>query len=97
MFEFLQDIDNYEDRKVAKDTSKSGLIVSTVYTSDEGYETAVIDSSVHPVERYVTKELAEVGHQKWLWWAHSAKSGVEITELGGFGGLIPDTKVNLEF
>ncbi len=39
MFEFLNDISNYEDRKVNR-TKVGKLTVSTVYTSDEGYETA---------------------------------------------------------
>jgi hypothetical protein len=40
MFDFLLDVDNYEDRKVANDTAKSGITVDTAYTSDEGFETA---------------------------------------------------------
>ena len=55
-FSFLADIDNYEERKVEKNKVK-GLVVSTAFSSDEGYETAIGDNNDwHPVERYESKE-----------------------------------------
>lgn len=44
----------------------NGLIVSTVLTTDLGYETAIIDRhGAHPVERYPDKEAAQKGHNTW--------------------------------
>lgn len=88
MFGWLQDRDNYDSRKVAR-TLVDGLIVSTAYTSDEGYETAIIDMGdpdVHPVERYDSREEAEAGHQKWC---DKAKVLTCVNRLGGWG-VVPD-------
>jgi hypothetical protein len=42
------------------------LIVSTINTHDQGWETAILDkNAVHPVERHNTKEEAVVGHARW--------------------------------
>jgi len=95
IFDFVLDTNNYESRKVAKDEARSGIIVSTAYTSDEGYETALLDDNgVHPIERYLTKEEAVRGHAKWLEFAHDA-NGKIITMLGGFGGIVPNSEVIL--
>lgn len=78
---FLNDCGNYEKRKVARDISKSGIIVSTAYTSDEGYETALIDDNgVHPVERYIDRNNAVKGHAKWLLFADTG-NGKKVKEL----------------
>ncbi len=93
MFEFLQDIGNYEERKVGKD--KVGVFeVSTAYTTDEGYETAIIDKnkSPYPVERYSNKEKAEEGHKKWT--EKMKKPPKELVYLGGWG-IIKDNKLIL--
>lgn len=96
MFEFINDIINYETRKIARDTTNSGLEVSTVYTSDEGYETALIDKNgVHPVERYPEKRDAEKGHNKWLDFSNNYLEGQEVTELGGLDGLCEDRQIVL--
>lgn len=96
MFSFLNDIGNYEDRKVARHTSASGIEVSTAFTSDEGYETALIDANgTHPVERYEYLELAKAGHDRWLAFADTA-DGEAVTELGGMGGLVPDEVIILK-
>lgn len=90
MFSFLQDVGNYESRKVSRDTAESGIEVSTAYTSDEGYETALLDKNgVHPVERYKSKIEAEAGHKKWLEFAHTA-NGKTVKELGGMCGFVED-------
>ena len=95
IFDFIFDANNYESRKVARDTSKCGIIVSTAYTSDEGFETALLDDSeVYPVERYETKEQAKKGHENWLEFAHDA-NGKQVTMLSGIGGFAPATVVTI--
>lgn len=92
MFEFLNDAFNYEDRKVGK-AEINGLIVSTAFSSDEGYETALNDiNGWHPVERYESKEDSQKGHEKWC---KKAKTVKTIIRLGGFGGLVPDKEIEL--
>lgn len=92
MFEFFNDIGNYESRKIGKE-EVNGLEVSTCYTSDEGYETALLDEvSVYPVERYASKEEAIAGHQKWM---KEAETIEKVTCLGGFGGIVDDKEVTL--
>jgi hypothetical protein len=92
MFNFLQDAGNYESRKVGRD-DVNGLTVSTAYSSDEGYETAIIDAeSVHPVERYNSKEEAIDGHQKWCKKAITIKSVVVL----GWQGLVGETEKELQ-
>ena len=89
MFEFLQDMNNYDQRVVGRDTVK-GITISTCYTSDEGYESALIDKSdVHPVERYEDTESAIAGHAKWLKFSEHY-DGEPITKLGGMGGWVGD-------
>lgn len=79
LFDFLKDIGNYETRKVSRD-DVAGLTVSTAFTSDAGYETAILDKNgVHPVERYESQGLAVLGHAKWC---ESAKTIDVIYELG---------------
>ena len=94
MFEFLKDINNYDERKVAK-TEVGTCKVSTVYTSDEGYETAIIDAEgeVHPVERYATKELSIIGHEKWC---ENVKTVRVVNKLGGLHGLIGDKLIYIK-
>ena len=93
MFSFLNDIGNYESRKVAND-KVNGFTISTCYTSDEGYETAIIDKNgVHPVQRYKTTEEAKKGHKEWT---IKVKDKKEVLELGGFGGVVDDKIITLE-
>lgn len=89
MFQFLNDIGNYDERKIGR-TDVNGLTVSTCYTSDEGYETAIIDiNGVYPVERYANKLEAEDGHRKWC---IEAKTIEAVTMLGWLG-LVDDKTV----
>jgi len=75
------DSDNYDIRKVDR-TEVTGLIVSTAFTSDMGYETAILDVlGAHPVERYSSREDAEAGHKRWVGQATSLKT---VTVLGYF-------------
>lgn len=95
MFEFFDDFGNYATRKVARDVSECGIIVSTCWTSDEGYETALLDSNgTYPVERYLTEEDAMKGHCKWLVFAHDANTKT-VKKLGGFEGLVEDEEIIL--
>lgn len=73
MFEFLQDIGNYEERKVARFENESGLLVSTVRVRDskQPYETAVQypeykEGKLVIVATYDTKEQAKNGHEEWV-------------------------------
>ena len=57
-----------------------GVGVSTVWTSDEGYETAILDANgAHPVERYEDEESALQGHERWV---SDANKLTEVTVLG---------------
>ena len=92
MFDFLLDIGNYDQRKVEVDNI-SGITISTVLTSDEGYETAIIDNNgVHPVQRYDTKENAEKGHKLWC---EKAPQLEKITKLGWMG-VVDEEEIILE-
>ena len=87
---------DYESRKLGRfePETKDGVTVSTAYTPDMGYETALLDDNgTYPVERYSTKEEAEVGHTKWVEFAKTA-NGKTITMLG-YGGLIENEEVTL--
>ena len=94
MFDFIQDAGNYEARKLADKVWIKGIGISTAYTSDEGYETALLDDNgVHPVERYPNREDAFKGHKKWI---AKVKKGIKkITKLGGFGGFVGNKEVIL--
>lgn len=64
------DAGNYDERKVADKEQVGKFKISSCYTSDMGYETAVIyKDKVYPVERYDTKEECIEGHNKWIEWA----------------------------
>lgn len=94
LFDFLQDIGNYEQRKIERTICKNGIIVSTADTTDEGYETALIDKNgVHPVQRYETMQDAVEGHSTWVEFARDGH-GKTITELAWTG--MPTKEVVLE-
>lgn len=87
------DADNYSSRKVARDDVR-GLSISTAFTSDCGYETAVIDANgVHPVQRYSSKEESEDGHKSWL---KKAKTIKKITKLGDADGWCDSKTITLK-
>lgn len=72
MFEFLLDMDNYEQRKVAR-FEKDELMISTARVSDGSrpFETAVAHPAYNSgkiviVESYMTKEQAQSGHNTWV-------------------------------
>jgi len=61
----LSDLGNYDSRVVGRDAVR-GFAVSTCWTHDEGFETAVIDEgTVYIVERYKDLEEAGIGHERW--------------------------------
>jgi hypothetical protein len=81
----------YEKRKLGR-TEIGGVTVSTAYTTDMGYETAILDKSgVYPVERYATKELAAEGHENWC---KKIPNLTEIRELG-YGSLADEKTVKI--
>lgn len=72
LFDFLQDADNYEERRVAR-YEEDDLFISTCRVSDstKPFETAV----AHPkynggkiviVELYNTEKEAQEGHARWV-------------------------------
>ena len=72
MFDFVNMMGNYDDRKIDR-YEKDEIIISTamVTDSDWNYETAVSHLSYNNgnwiiVEGYDTKEDAENGHSKWV-------------------------------
>lgn len=66
----LTDANNYEQRKVADKVTVDKFTISSCYTSDMGYETAICyGDEVYPVERYEDKESCIKGHNKWIEWA----------------------------
>lgn len=82
---------NLEERKLGR-TEIGKITVSTVYTPDMGYETAILDSNgVYPVERYTSKELASKGHEVWV---EKAPTLTEVTQLG-YGSLADEETVKL--
>lgn len=85
---------SYESRKVDRSELDNGIIVSTAYTTDMGYETALIltDGEVCPVERYGSKNDIDLqsNHDKWVRFAED-NYGKEFTVLG-YGSCIDDYK-----
>lgn len=73
MFGFLSDFGNYEQRKVANHKAENGSEVDTARVSDgrQPFETAVSHPDYNNdewviVEAYDTKELAQLGHDRWV-------------------------------
>jgi len=92
--EHAEEISNsYDVRKLVDKVRVGGLEVSTCWTDDMGYETALSDiNGTHPVERYQTKEEALLGHEKWT---EKAKTTEKVIKLG-YGDLIEDKEITLE-
>lgn len=67
--------------------NNNGLGVSTIDSTDMGYETAILDDGnpdgerALPVERYKSEEAAIEGHAKWCEFVKDGKGKV-ITRLG---------------
>lgn len=89
----MNDLGNYGARKVAR-TQLQGFTISTAFTSDEGFETAVLDKNgAHPVERYDDKHDAIAGHDRWTAMIEDGQRA--ITKLGGWG-VVGDQEIKLE-
>ncbi len=87
MFEFMDMIGNYEERKVDR-FSKGNLIVDTcsVTDSDKPFETAVKHPKFNQekwivVELYDTKEEAQEGHNKWIKIMTAEKLPLELKDI----------------
>jgi hypothetical protein len=66
----MLDANNYDNRKVAEKEQVGKFKISSCYTSDMGYETAIgYNDEFYPVERYDNKEECIKGHNKWIEWA----------------------------
>lgn len=86
---------NYEADKVARTEPKdnNGIGISTAYTPDFGYETALLDQNgTYPVERYETREKAFDGHWRWLEKTLTMKT---VIGLGTGDGWIEDEEITL--
>lgn len=88
-----RDLTNYDSRKVDR-TEINGVTVSTAYTSDYGYETAIIDENgVHPVERYGSDRKAAIcGHDNWKAKAETAEKIIKL----GYGSIVSNCKITLK-
>lgn len=85
-------IGNLEERKIER-TEVDGYTISTVWTNDMGYETAIGQNDEwHPVERYKTREEAVDGHNKWV---VDLPTLDQIVQLG-YGGLVDETVIKLD-
>jgi hypothetical protein len=85
--------DDYADRLVNRTDGVNGIDVSTSYTTDFGFETALIDANgAHPVERYEYKGSAAEGHLKWVELAKAVKT---VVELGTQDRVIEDKRITL--
>ena len=88
----------YEERKVDRiePEDNNGVGVSTAWTVDEGYETALLDTNgVHPVERYPDLERAKIGHQYWVGFAKNPDNN-RVTKLGSTYFGTPHDRITLE-
>ena len=91
MFDFLMDMGNIAERRVAV-YEEDDLFVSTVRVSDstQPFETAVEhpnynDGKLVIVEQYDTKAEAEAGHEKWLAEMTADVLPVTLTDVSGSG------------
>lgn len=78
----------------------NGLGISTVFTDDAGYETAIIDASgvAGVVERYESEADAIEGHKRWEQAAEGFNwddEPITVTEVG-YGTTIEPSEVTLE-
>lgn len=81
----------YDSRRVDRN-DVNGLTVSTCWSSDCGFETAILDEEgTHPVERYGSRDEAIAGHAKWC---ERAKTITEVVELG-YGYYVEEELIQL--
>lgn len=78
----ILDADNYDERKVAEKEQVGEFKISSCYTSDMGYETAIgYKDEFYPVERYDTKEECIEGHNKWIEWAKNKPKSIPYLQF----------------
>ena len=70
-----------------------GITVSTVDTTDRGWETAIVDADgeIHVVEEYPDRDAAAAGHAKWV---EQAPTLTHVTDIG-YGSLIEPSEREL--
>lgn len=79
--EFIDDISKNSNKLFR--TEVYGLIISSVYTPDCGFETAIIDkNNIYVVERYKNEQKLSEGHKKWCKKAKTLKNVRELSWLG---------------
>ena len=90
MFEFLNMINNYEERKVAR-FEEGDLIIDTCLVTDSmrPYETAVQHPSYNRgdwiiVEGYESIEEAQTGHDRWVKIMTSQELPKELVDVSTF-------------
>lgn len=89
--QWLRDIAQYS--KKLHRTEVYGLIISTAWTPDCGFETAIIDKNgIYVVERYKNEKESTKGHKKWC---EEAKTIKKVKELNFLDVTIED-EVELE-
>ncbi|ATW62713.1 hypothetical protein SCBWM1_gp29 [Synechococcus phage S-CBWM1] len=85
MFKVMSMAGNYDIRKVDRTTLPNGVEVSTCYTNDYGYETALLNTKgdVFPVERYGydLNDSVHAGHDRWVEFARDG-IGKTVNYLG---------------
>lgn len=78
----ILDANNYDDRKVAEKEQVGKFKISSCYTSDMGYETAIgYKDEFYPVERYDTKEECIEGHNRWIEWAKNKPKSIPYLQF----------------
>jgi len=99
MFDFLDMVGNYEQRKV-ENTKVNGAIIDTAAVNDSSqpYETGIMHPSYNSnnwiiVELYPNKKKAQEGHQRWVkeFTSNSLPEelrDVNTCEIGGFVNAI---------
>lgn len=83
----------YEDRLVGRveKSDNNGVGVSSCWTSDSGYETALIptEHKIVIVERYDDKEACAIGHAKWVKFAADENNATAVDV--GYGSSIAES------
>ena len=85
-------VHSYEERCVGRDPV-DGVVVSTAFTDDCGYETAILTkTNTRIVERYASREAAVSGHAKWIRGIVGKKTLTDV----GYGSSIGKVKYPVE-
>jgi hypothetical protein len=85
---------SYESRKIARvdPEDNEGVGVSTAWTDDMGFETALLDQNgCHPVERYQSWEDAVRGHFIWVEQAKIIETVIKL----GYDSIVSNKVITL--